>query len=506
MNDLPGFLSSIRHSPFVIRHYFSALLLLPMAGCAQQGGDKMIREPAVANQFYPGRKETLSGFLDRTLLQTPKPDVPGTVMGIAVPHAGYPYSGPTAAYAYQAIAGLKPKTVVLLGPSHHAAFTDFAVYAKGAWKTPLGLVDIDEEFAAALIKRSKLIKDQPHAHDQEHSLEVQLPFLQKTLTDFKIVPIEIAFADFAQLQELGHALARVARGKNVLLVASSDLYHGNSYGECQQTDSVTLSYLERFDPKGFYDALIAQSAQACGGLPVTALMLALKEMGAAGAKVVARTNSNDVTGERGGYCVGYGAVVFYREAAKAPPSDGALLKKSEQQELLHIAWTTLESTVNRQEVPKFSAATERLNEHRGVFVTLKKHGELRGCIGYIEGFKPLYQAVRDMTIASATEDYRFGPVEPGELKDIDIEITVLTPLERCPDPEHTIELGKHGIVIKSGGRQGVFLPQVATETGWDVQTFLSQCCAQKAGLEPDAWRDKGTEVYTFCGQVFGGKD
>jgi AmmeMemoRadiSam system protein B/AmmeMemoRadiSam system protein A len=500
------------------------LLVLPLAGCAQQGGNKMIREPAVANQFYPGNKDTLSQFLVQTLGQTPKEQVPGTIMGIAVPHAGYPYSGPTAAYAYKAVSDLHPKTIVILGPSHHVGFSDFALYAKGAWKMPLGNVSIDEEFAAQLMKQSPLIKDMPEVHAQEHSIEVQVPFLQKTFKDFRIVPIEIAYADYPQLQELAKALARTAKGKDVLFVASSDLYHGYSRTDCEHIDSTTLGYLERFDPKGFYDALQTESASACGGLPITALMLTLKELGATKAKVLHRTNSNDVTGVDSGYCVGYGATVFYsgkgagakepgNQGTKEPSNQGtkdstdeAMLTKDEQQELLRIARTTLDSTIRKGTVPPLVPATGRLSEYRGVFVTLNEHGDLRGCIGYIEAIKPLNEAVRDMAVAASTEDYRFPPVDPKELKDIDVEITVLTPMQRCLDPEHQIVLGKHGIVVKRGGKQGVFLPQVATETGWDVETFLSQCCSQKAGLAPDAWKDKGTEVYTFCGQVFGEKE
>jgi AmmeMemoRadiSam system protein B/AmmeMemoRadiSam system protein A len=469
----------------------------------------MIREPAVANQFYPGNKDTLNRFLDQTLAHTPEPRYPGTpeprILGIVVPHAGYPYSGPTAAYAYKAVSGLRPKTVVILGPSHHVGFNEFAVYAKGSWKTPLGNVDIDEKFAAELMRQTTLARDLPRAHEREHSIEVQVPFLQKVLKDFRIVPIEIAFTDYPRLQELAKALAATAQGKEVLLVASSDLYHGDSYQDCQHTDSLTLSYLERFDPKGLFDALQSESASACGGLPVIALMLTLKDLGATRAQVLHRTNSNDVTGERGGYCVGYGAVAFYREEGSGAGDSGDkdLLTKTEQEELLRIARTTLDSTIRKGKVPEFPALTERLKEYRGVFVTLKEHGDLRGCIGYIEGIKPLNEAVRDMAIAASTEDYRFPPVDAKELKDIDIEVTVLTPMQRCPDPAKSIVLGKHGIVVKKGGRQGVFLPQVATETGWDVDTYLSQCSSQKAGLAPDAWKKGDCEVYTFCGQVFG---
>jgi AmmeMemoRadiSam system protein A len=180
---------------------------------------------------------------------------------------------------------------------------------------------------------------------------------------------------------------------------------------------------------------------------------------------------------------------------------GAVLNETEKKELLTIARTTLENHIRGKTVPQFSASTDRLKELRGAFVTLKKHGELRGCIGYVQGVKPLFQAVSDMAIAASTQDPRFPPVQPQELKDIKIEITALTPLERISDPK-IIEVGKHGILIKQGWYQGLLLPQVATEEGWDRETFLAHTCL-KAGLPPDAWKAPNTEIYIFSGEVFG---
>jgi hypothetical protein len=496
----------------------SLLVVLPLAGCAQKEST-MVREPVVANQFYPGNKDALSRMLDEMLRAAPAAKTAAPIVGIAVPHAGYPYSGPTAAYAYRAIAGSGIKTVVMIGPSHHALFSGFAVYAKGAWKTPLGKTDIDEALAAEIIKQNKIIRDLPQAHAQEHSLEVQLPFLQKVMgtslqgvSPFKIVPIELGEASYGDLETLARALVKACKGRSVLLLASSDLYHGDSYPDCKRSDSVTLSDIERLDASALYSDLARGTAAACGGLPITAMMLALKEMGADHAELLHRTNSNDVTGERGGYCVGYAAVAFYGAGAAGPKEkesaarSAALLAGEEQAELLRIARATVEAAVRGNEIPKVSPASARLNEPRGVFVTLHEHGELRGCIGLIEGIKPVAQAVREMAVAAATEDYRFPPVKPAELDKIDIEITVLTPLERTSEPLEDIELGRHGIVVKQGPRQGVFLPQVATETGWDKETFLSQCCAGKAGLPPDAWKSRDCEVYIFEGQIFGEKE
>jgi AmmeMemoRadiSam system protein A len=193
-----------------------------------------------------------------------------------------------------------------------------------------------------------------------------------------------------------------------------------------------------------------------------------------------------------------------RKASQALESDE--LAKEEQTELLRIARSTVDAVVRKTKIPEFKPLTERLKELRGVFVTLHKRGDLRGCIGYIEGIKPLYQAVADNAVSAATEDYRFPPVQTSELDEIDIEVTVLSPLKRTLDPLKDIVLGKHGIVVARGNRRGVFLPQVATETGWDKVTYLRQCSAGKAGLTPDAWKEKDCEVYLFTGQVFGERE
>jgi AmmeMemoRadiSam system protein A len=329
---------------------------------------------------------------------------------------------------------------------------------------------------------------------------------------------------YDELKILGDALAKTCGNRNILMLASSDLYHGYSVAECRHSDSVTLSYMEKFDPDGLHRALSDGSAAACGGAPITAVMLAARKLGADTAQVLTRTNSHDVAHTPDGqWTVGYAATIFVKRSpgsSSPDPSsigdkvtkdektkdDSTNLNKDEQAELLRIARTTVESYVRDGKTPDFTPLTEHLKEERGVFVTLREHGDLRGCIGYIQGIKPVYEAVRDNAIAAATEDPRFMPVQARELKDIDIEVTVLTPLELCHDPLKEVVAGKYGVVIRRGGRSGVFLPQVATETGWDTKTFLSECCTEKAGLPADAWQDKGTDVYRFCGQVFAEKE
>lgn len=463
----------------------------------------MTRQPAVAGQFYPGDIKTLTRTVDQMIADARVPAVSGRVIGIQVPHAGYPYSGPTAATSFKLLSGLDSLTVVMVGPSHRAFVSKAAVYDKGSWKTPLGEVAVDAELAKRILDEDNYLTSMPAAHTEEHSLEVQLPFLQRVIPVFKIVPIMLLQPSWEQCERVGKSVARACAGRKVVLLASSDLYHGDSYADCRRTDSVTCGLLAGFDPKALHEALREGRAQACGGDPIVAVMVACRELGADKAVLLRQTNSNDVMGERGGYCVGYSATAFIAPAEKAEAGPADELTPAERQSLLEIARNTLESHIRTGKVPEAKPLTPRLSEKRGVFVTLHKKGELRGCIGYVEAIKPVYLAVSEMAVAASTEDPRFPPVKPEELKDIDIEITVMSPLSRTSDPQSVV-VGKHGLVMRRGGRSGLLLPQVPVEQGWNREQFLVHTCL-KAGLPSDAWKDGSTEIYVFTGQVFGEK-
>jgi AmmeMemoRadiSam system protein B/AmmeMemoRadiSam system protein A len=482
--------------------------------CAAPEESKMVREPAVANQFYPGRAEDLVAMVDRMLKDAEPPVLTGRLVAIQVPHAGLQFSGPTAACAYTLLREMGPVTVVMVGPSHRVFVDKAAVYGKGKWKTPLGEVEIDEALAASIVAADEFIEDNPQAHKVEHSLEVQVPFLQRVLKEFKIVPVMLLEPTWEQCEKVGKAIAAASEDRNVLVLASTDLYHGESYDDARAIDSVTAGLIADFDPKALYDGLRGRKAQACGGDPVIVAMVAAKEMGAGKAVVLAMTNSNDVVGEKGGYCVGYSATAFMdsdqsgcvgnapKAEVEMPTGDGSDdLTAEEQASLLEIARSTLEMHIREGKVPDVKPLTDRLREKRGAFVTLHKIGDLRGCIGYIEAHKPLFEAVKEMAVAASTEDPRFPPVTAEELGDIDIEITVLSPLKRIDDPEK-VEVGKHGLIVRRGGRSGLLLPQVPVEQGWDRKTFIEGTC-MKAGLAPDAWKHEGTEFLVFTGQVFG---
>jgi len=264
-----------------------------------------------------------------------------------------------------------------------------------------------------------------------------------------------------------------------------------------------------FDAEALFSDLAAGTCEACGGSPIVATMLAAKGLGADKAKVLKYANSGDVTGDRSGV-VGYMAAVLYdsgakpedeKKSEKEKEGDKGGLSEKDKETLMHIARTTIEHKVKGKEPPEFEADSPILREKRGAFVTIHKHGRLRGCIGYIEAIKPLYITIQEMAEAAALNDSRFPPVSPDELGLLDLEISVLTPLERIKDINE-IQIGKHGILLKSGYHQGVFLPQVATEQGWDRITFLDEICF-KAGIhDKNCWKSEDAEIYIFSAEVF----
>ncbi len=456
-----------------------------------------VRQPVVAGSFYPGDPASLTKIVDDLLASVPIQNVPGDVVGLIVPHAGYPYSGLTAAHGYRQLQGRRYDTVIMVGPCHRAYTRAASVYDHGRWKTPLGEVEIDSDLAARLIAYHEQIAFVPEAHRQEHSLEVQLPFLQRTLRQVRIVPIAMGEQSYALCSILAEAIAASVGDRSVLLLASTDLYHGESYNECRSTDQRTIGYIEQFDADGLSKALASEQAQACGGGPVVTVMLASRLLGADTVTVLHRTNSGDVTGTKHGYVVGYVSAAISQTEERVEPDDE--LNKDEQSWLLHQARQVIESRVRGTPFKSSAPPSERLKKPSGAFVTINKRGMLRGCIGYIHAIKPLQETVIEMAVAAATSDPRFPPVSPDELDDLEVEISVLTPLKLISRPED-IEVGRHGLYIRKNAYSGLLLPQVATSNGWDRWQFLQQTC-RKAGLPPDAWKE-GAEIYTFTAQIF----
>lgn len=459
-----------------------------------------IKQPNAAGAFYPDNPEELSSMIDGFLAAAEPQTVQGEIFALVSPHAGYGFSGPTAAFGYKLIKGKPYKTVIVIGTSHHYGFSGASVYPEGAFRMPLGDLEVDKEFTQQLLNKDEEVIFQPRAFENEHSVEVQLPFLQKVLANFKIVPIVMGDCSLSTCKKLAELL-KVAIGnhRDILVVASTDMYHGYDYDELEAVDNLTLSYLKNMDAEGLYYGLREGKLQLCGGFGVVSALILAKELGHKKLEVLKHTNSAIVTGKlvKGVWTVGYASCAIDQEET--------MLNKEQKIRLLEIARKSIETYLTTGKKMEVAETDPALLKEMGAFVTLNEHGQLRGCIGNIVAREPLYLIVRDMAVEAATGDPRFPQVDLSELKTIEIEISVLSPLERI-DSADKIKLGAHGVLIKKGFNSGVFLPQVATETGWSKEEFLSNLCAHKAGLPADAWKDKSTELYIFSAEVFSEKE
>jgi AmmeMemoRadiSam system protein B/AmmeMemoRadiSam system protein A len=483
------------------------LLMALMVFSARSWGDNMIKEPNVAGGFYSADPKELSDSVDY-LKQSTGPVPADRKVEIAIaPHAGYPYSGPVAAYTFKAIARNHYKTVVIIGPSHYFPFEGISIWPKGGFKTPLGTVPVDEDFAQALLKENPKFQFLPYVFEQEHAIEVELPFLQKTFDSVKIVPILMGNPDPQVCRDLAVALDKlIGTRDDVLILISSDMSHYYTYDVANQMDALTLQAIKEIDPKKFFEGCISRKMEMCGFVPVTTALLYARLRGIKHVEILKHANSGDTSGDKS-RVVGYSSVIFYSDllGQGQSQSDGAgALNPAQKKELLKIARQSIEVYVKTGKAPAISTQDAGLNEIQGAFVTIRKHGALRGCIGNIIGQEPLYETVRDMAVAAASQDPRFSPLTAAELKDIDLEISVLSQPRRVKDASE-IQLGRDGVIVSEGGHQGVFLPQVADETGWSKEEFLSQLCSQKAGLPPDAWKDPDTALYVFTADVFAEK-
>ena len=472
--------------------------------CATSVFAQETKEAEFAGSFYPADPGELAVMIDRLLASADAPAGTGRVCGLIVPHAGYAYSGRTAAQAYRLVQGSPVRTVVIFASAHRSGFKGAAVYPHGYLRTPLGDVEIDGDFVKALQGKAAELFFDKGVFSGEHPLEVQLPFLQRALGSFKVVFVLMGDCDLKACSSIARAFAHViGERQDVLIIASSDMYHGYDWREAEIADAMTLGALRSMKPDMFYGELRAGRAQMCGGLPaVVAMMLCGRGADGAAVDVLSNTNSAAVTKNNkvGDWTVGYAACQIRGGKEKA------MLTKDERKKLLEIARASIAAYLKTGKKMDIDApASAVLGRPTGAFVTLRMNGELRGCIGNLAGETPLYLAVRDMAVESAVGDPRFTPLKLPELDKVEIEISALSPLERVNSAED-IELGKHGVIVRRGFRSGVYLPQVASETGWGKEEFLSSLCAHKAGLSPDAWKQKDTELYVFSAEVFSEND
>lgn len=493
------------------RMFLLCPVLLSIAACnAQQ--PPVDRQPAVAGQFYPAARNELKRTLDELYAHAAPRSGSLNVAALIVPHAGYVYSGEVAASGFNQIDPEKKyDNVFLIGSSHHVGFEGASVYTAGDFVTPLGEARVNRKLGGDLIAKHDVFTDRRDAHVPEHSLEVQLPFLQTRLRHpFQIVPILLGANRPETCRKIAAALHPYMNDRNLFLV-STDFSHYPAYDAAVSVDKATAAAIVTNSPDALVQTLqkneesgvLGLATSLCGWSSVLTLLYMTAEEDDITYQIVQYRNSGDATRGDKKRVVGYYALVATRQAG--PPSTSFSLSPQEKSTLLSIARQTVEAYVKDRSIPAVDATgfSEPLTTPCGAFVTLMKHEMLRGCIGRFDAPDPLYKTVQQMAIASATQDGRFEPVTSGELRDLQIEISVLSPMRKVASIDE-IQLGKHGIYLRKGMRSGTFLPQVATETGWTTEEFLGHCARDKAGLGWEGWKD--ADLFTYEALVFSEKE
>ncbi len=472
------------------------------------------RYPAVAGQFYPANPDSLQKELTKHFAAA-APKMYEQVRAIITPHAGYVFSGTIAASAFNQIdKDVDYKRVFLIASSHQIHFEGASIYCDGDFLMPYGKDEVDTVFGKMLVKcNPELFTDDPLPHSNEHSIEVQLPFLHYVLNGkYKIVPIVLGTADHKTCRHIASVLKPYLTKDN-LFVISSDFSHYPDYDNAKSVDLDTEKAILSNDPKHLMTVLSENAGKhiprlatsLCGWTSVLTLLYMTEGNESFHYKGVKYSNSGDAElyGEHD-RVVGYWAIALTEiEDLK---KEEFSLSGEEKQQLLKEARRAIENLFWDSEKPALDINTcsPALKTKCGAFVSLhKKDGSLRGCIGQMVSDKPLLKVVHDKAIWAAINDSRFSPLTEDELDDVDIEISVLSPMKKIQDISE-IEMGVHGIYISQGYCSGVFLPQVATETGWDKETFLGHCARDKAGIGWEGWKD--ADIYIFTATIFSEKD
>ncbi|MBC7906530.1 MAG: AmmeMemoRadiSam system protein B [Rhodospirillaceae bacterium] len=435
-----------------------------------------IRPAAVAGMFYPADPVELNRQIDAFLAAAPAPP-PGAPVpkALIAPHAGYVYSGPVAASAYALLAPARGTItrVVLMGPSHRVAFRGIATSTADEWASPLGNVPIDRDAVAQLLTLP-MVGALDKAHEAEHSLEVHIPFLQKMLGDFNLVPL---VAGELPRDVVAAALDAVWGGPETLVVISTDLSHYLDYAACRETDSATVAAMEQLDP-----APIGGN-QACGRVPVGGLLATAKARGMTIATLDVR-NSGDTAGPKD-RVVGYGAWALYEPAE----GSGEAALRAAGPALLKLAWNAITTGLaGGKSTPTDIPAI--LKAPGACFVALKKNGALRGCIGSVQAWRPLIEDVTDNATKAAFADPRFPKLTPEEWDGLELSVSVLTPpvpMRFTHEADLLAQLRPRvdGLIIEDAGHRALFLPLVWEQLP-DPAEFLAHL-KHKAGLAVDHW-------------------
>ena len=464
-----------------------------------------VRKPVRAGSFYPADPDELAQIIDQLTRKAQKtpiripPNKP--LKAIIMPHAGYIYSGWTAAHAALVLKENRFSKVILLGPDHFIGIKNGAICDVGAYETPLGKINLHQD-VAKLRRQPALFQSLPVSREKEHSLEVILPFLQTYLGEFELVPIIVGPADIGPLADALNPLV----DDDTLLVISSDLSHFLAYSEALAIDRQTINAIMNLTPA----ELVDKGNRACGLMPILILM-----------EIAQRhhwqpvhlhyANSGDTAGGRS-RVVGYTAIAFFGDQPMENNNDSNANFSAQQGQMLvklarHTIMDKLGRTTSGSEPDALTRARqdEGFQSHCGTFVTLKIHGQLRGCIGNLTSTETVWDGIKRNAINAAFHDPRFAPLTDTELDQTEIEVSILTeprPLEyrNGQDLTRKLRINVDGVIIRQGHASATFLPQV-----WEQlprpEKFLSHLCL-KAGLPSDAWENPELEVLTYQVQYF----
>jgi AmmeMemoRadiSam system protein B/AmmeMemoRadiSam system protein A len=483
-----------------------------------------VRPAAVAGGFYPGDAEQLRHQVDSLLAAAETGGEPP--LALVVPHAGYVYSGATAAKGFAALRGARVRRVILLGPSHHEGFSGAALPARGvtAFATPLGSMPLDKE-ALATLRGTPEFTGPASAHGPEHCLEVELPFLQRVVPQARLVPVLLgARTSREQCRDIAERIASLLDPETVVVVSTDFTHHGRAFGFAPFAPGddlgerllalarSTAGRAAAVDPDGFWQQVHVSGDTVCGRLAVGVLTEVLAHAFDGRGRVVDVTTSGHVSGDWS-RVVSYATVRFdgswraWQENARA--AELGTLTEQQGQALLALARaafrTELAHDASLADWYAENSSRDWGRSRAGAFVTLhnrgaraRTHGRLRACMGVIQAREPLVDAVIHAAV-SASHDPRFPELSLDELDQVHLEVSVLSPTRRVSSAGE-IEVGTHGVVLHKGRASAVFLPQVAPEQGWDRDTMLAHL-SRKAGLSSEAWRS-GAEFDVFTAQVF----
>ena len=467
-----------------------------------------IRKPAKAGSWYSADAQELANTLQKHLDQVPALKETSKPRMIVVPHPGLAFGGPTAAYAYKAAATHQYRNIFLIGISHFMGFPGVSIGNYQHYETPLGNIKVNQDIVNYLLKIDPQFTFVPTAHQNENSLEMQLPFIKYIFPDnIQIIPCLLSSAQEAE--SLADYLYKVITPDDLIII-SSDFSHYPTYEDAIKVDQETIKAALSGDPDIFKTKLqdLGQNPPpncpcfACGENAILSGLYLAQKLNLHQAELLHYSNSGDFPFGDKSQVVGYGALVYYSDAEEKF-YDTPYLNKSDKQTLLNIVKETLQKHFLDQKIDfKNFQISPALKTTYGVFVTLKKQGQLRGCIGNFEPTQPLYELVSQMALSSAFEDPRFNPLTQEEVTKLDIEISILSARKKISDPLEIIP-GKHGVFIQLNAQGGTYLPQVAPEQNWDRSQMMNSLCEHKSGLPQTCWQDGTADIYTYTALVFG---